>query len=247
MQSGAQHQGAAASPAATLVWDLPTRLFHWTLLAAVVSAWASFELAEVLGDATLKWHRVNGLLVLILLVWRLLWGFAGSSTSRFASFVPGPRAIAGYLRGLAAGGGSRFLGHNPAGALMVLALLLVLGVQGGLGLIATDDNDLVGGPLYRLVDAASNAWATGKHAFLFDYVLLPLITLHVAANILYGVVKREPLIPAMVTGRKPQGEYADALAAEIVARPLLRALICLAMATALVLGGIVAAGGRLGV
>jgi cytochrome b len=228
-----------------LVWDLPTRLFHWTLLAAVVSAWVSFELAEALGDATLKWHRVNGLLVLILVVWRLLWGIAGSSTSRFASFVPGPRAVFGYLRGLIAGGGSRFLGHNPAGALMVLALLLVLGVQGAVGLIATDDNDLVGGPLYRLVDAASNAWAAGKHAFLFNYVLLPLIMLHVAANILYGVVKREPLIQAMVTGRKPQGKYADAPAAEIVARPLLRAGVCLIIAVALTLGGILLIGGTL--
>lgn len=226
-------------------WDLPTRVFHWALVIGVVSAWVSYEFAEDLGDVTLVWHRANGLFLLVLVVWRVLWGVAGSSTARFANFVRGPLGVAGYLRGLVRGDGPRYLGHNPAGALMVLALLCVLAVQAGFGLFATDDNDLVGGPLYRLVTEKQNAWATGWHEEIFEAVLLPLIVIHIAVNVLYGVVKKEPLIPAMVTGRKPAANYADQADAEIVGRPIMRALLCFALAALIVLGGIVALGGRL--
>lgn len=226
-------------------WDLPTRAFHWTLVLLVVSAWISYEFAEELGDETLVWHRAGGLAVLILIVWRVLWGIWGPPTARFAEFVRAPAAIFAYVRALRAGRAARYLGHNPLGALMVLTLLAAVAVQAGFGLFATDDNDLVGGPLYRLVDEAQNVRATRLHGFVFNYVLLPLVVLHIAVNALYTLLKKEPLIQAMVTGRKPDAAYADAAEAMPPARTHARALACLVAASAIVLGGILALGGRL--
>lgn len=227
------------------VWDLPTRLFHWLLVLTILSAWVSYEYAEDIGDETLVWHRWNGLAVLVLLVWRFLWGFAGSSTARFASFVRGPTAIFGYLKGLATGRSAHYLGHNPAGAAMVLALMGIVAVIAALGLFTTDDNDLVGGPLYRLVSSSWNSWSGHWHEELFDALLLPLIVLHVAANALYGLIKKDPLIPAMITGEKPAADYVDEKDATMVSRPLVRAFLCLVIAKAIVFGAILAVGGRL--
>lgn len=238
--------GAMAQSQKTVrAWDGPTRVFHWLLVFGILSAWVSYEFAEVIGDVSLKWHRSNGLGLLILVVWRVLWGFAGSSTARFASFVRGPRAVLSYVRGLVTDEGRRFLGHNPAGGLVVVAFLGVVLLQGGLGLFATDDNDLVGGPLYRLVSEATNAAATHWHEEVFEVGLLPLIVLHVAAIVFYAVVKRERLVPAMITGRKSQEAYVDGEEADIVARPWLRAGFCLGAAAAIVLGGILVLGGSL--
>lgn len=225
------------------VWDLPTRLFHWTLLALIVWAWISVTYAEQLGDTLLVYHRANGLAILTLIVWRILWGFTGSSTSRFGSFLRGPAAIVGYAGGLVRGNGPRYLGHNPLGALMVVALLATVAAIAALGLFAVDDNDLVGGPLYALVGESANVSLTRRHDQIFHTVLLPLVLLHIAVNSLYTLVKREPLVQAMVTGSKPAETYADAPAARIA--PLGRALVCLVLATGIVLGGILALGGSL--
>jgi cytochrome b len=223
---------------------LPTRIFHWLLLALIVSAWVSFEFAEDIDDDLLVWHRWNGLAILVLLVWRILWGFAGSSTSRFASFVPSPASVLRHARQTIDGTAQRYLGHNPIGSVMVLGLLLVLLTQGSLGLFAVDDNDLTGGPLHRLVSEADAKEATRRHDIIFHFVLLPLAALHIAANVLYGRIKKEPLITAMVTGEKPADTYEDAPSAQIVSRPLTRAMICLATAAGIVFGGILAAGGK---
>ena len=226
-------------------WDLPTRLFHWLLAALIVGAWFSQEFSEQIGDVTLVWHRWNGLAILTLLVWRLLWGFAGSSTARFSTFVRGPRAARDYARSLVRGGSRRFLGHNPLGAWMVIAFIAALMLQAGLGLFAVDDNDLTGGPLHRLVAEETNKWATGWHHRIFGFVILPLVALHITVNAFYSLVKKEPLIGAMFSGRKPQRDYEDATEAEIVARPLLRAGVCLGLAAAIVAGAILALGGRI--
>jgi cytochrome b len=227
-------------------WDLPTRLFHWTLVALIVSAWVSYEFAEEVGDVTLVWHRANGLAALTLIVWRLLWGIWGPPAARFSSFVRGPAAILAYARTLFTTDAARYLGHNPLGALMVVALLATVGVQAGFGLFATDDNDLVGGPLYRLVGEAQNVTATRWHAFVFNFVLLPLAAIHIAVNLAYTFLKKEPLIPAMLTGQKPAASYVDATVAPVLTgSPLLRALVCLASAAVIVFGGILGLGGRL--
>lgn len=225
------------------VWDLPTRLFHWTLLALIVWAWVSVNYAEALGDTLLVYHRANGLAILTLIVWRVLWGFAGSSTARFQSFIRGPAKVAAYAGGLIRGAGPRYLGHNPLGALMVIVLLATVAAVAILGLFAVDDNDLVGGPLYSLVGERTNISLTRRHDQLFHLLLLPLALLHIAVNSLYTLVKREPLIQAMVTGRKPAETYADAPAANFAS--LARALICLALAAGIVAGTILALGGSL--
>ena len=226
-------------------WDLPTRLFHWTLLALIASAWFSYEFAEKIGDETLVWHRANGIAILTLIVWRLLWGFVGSSTARFNQFLRAPGTIAAYAASLLKGRAARYLGHNPLGALMVVALLATVAAIASFGLFATDDNDLVGGPLYRLVEESQNTRAARLHALFFNFVLLPLIALHVAVNVGYALAKKEPLIRAMITGNKPDEPYADGREAEIVSHPILRAFVCLIAAAVIVLGGILAAGGRL--
>ena len=224
-------------------WDLPTRLFHWTLLALVVWAWVSVTYAEALGDTLLVYHRANGLAILILIVWRILWGFVGPRTARFGGFLRGPVAVASYARALAHGRAPSYLGHNPLGAWMVIVLLATVATIGTLGLFAVDDNDLVGGPLYRLVGESQNIRFTRLHDQLFHRLLLPLVLLHIAVNSLYTLVKKEPLIQAMVTGNKPAVAYADP--PQTMRAPAGRALLCLGIAAAIVLGGILTLGGSL--
>ncbi|MDX2308211.1 MAG: cytochrome b/b6 domain-containing protein [Hyphomicrobium sp.] len=228
-------------------WDAPTRIFHWSLVILIVSAWATFQLTEVMGDPRLTWHRWNGLLLLTLIVWRLLWGIAGPPHARFASFLKGPGAIAGYLRDLAAGRPRRFLGHNPAGGLMVVSLIALVATIGSLGLFAVEHNDLATGPLYRLVGNDIAKVLTGWHRFLFEPVLIALVVLHIGVNVTYTFVKRDPLIPAMITGRKPAADYEDAGALAPMSAEAIRfrAFGCLALASAIVFGGLTALGGRL--
>lgn len=234
---------AAPSPAVR-AWDLPTRVFHWTLVALVLCAWVSFEFSETFDDPRLVWHRWNGLALLTVIVWRLLWGIAGPHNVRFAAFVRSPWAAAAYGRDLIQGRPRRFLGHNPLGAYMVLGLLAVTGTIGALGLFAVEENDLATGPLYRLAGNELAKVATGWHRYLFEPVLLVLIGLHVAANLLYGVLKKDPLIPAMVTGKKPADNYEDRRDAAPAEHAVARALLLLAIAAVIVFGGIWALGGR---
>ncbi len=231
-------QGTADS-GSVRAWDLPTRLFHWTLVTLIVMAYVSRHW----GDAGLVWHKWNGYAILVLVVWRLLWGFVGSSTSRFASFFYGPLTAVRYGLDFVLGRPRHFLGHNPLGGSVVLVMLAMLGVIGALGLFAYDDHDaLTGGPLSSRVSEAMVAFATKWHLFMFD-LLLWVIGLHILANILYRVWKRENLVQAMITGRKEARPYEDEHDANL-ASPWL-ALGCLALAASIVLGGIMAAGGKL--
>jgi cytochrome b len=226
-------------------WDLPTRVFHWTLVALIASAWATFEFSEELDDPRLVYHRWNGLALLTVVVWRILWGVAGPANVRFTTFIRGPSAAVQYARDLATGTPRRFLGHNPLGGLVVVVLIALVATIGTLGLFALEHNDLATGPLYKY---AGEAWAkvfTSWHRFLFEPVLLILIAIHIAANILYGVVKKEPLIPAMITGEKPAAAYEDAITKPTLAHPARRAFALMAIAITIVIGGILALGGKL--
>jgi cytochrome b len=226
-------------------WDLPTRVFHWTLVTLLISAYVSFRFSEAFGDNTLKWHRYNGYAILVLLVWRVLWGFVGSSTSRWAAFVTWPWVAAGYAFDLLRGRDRHYLGHNPLGTWMILAVLSVLAVQAALGLFTVEHNDAYWGPLYKLVSEARQKVLSSWHTWSFYWVLLPLLAAHITANVLYGVVKKDPLIRAMVTGTKPVGSYEDQSEARIVAQPVMLALACLGAAITLVFGTIVGLGGKL--
>lgn len=236
---------AAGSGATVRAWDLPTRVFHWTLVALVATSWLTFQYSDVIGDHRLRWHRNSGYAVLVLVTWRILWGLFGSSTARFASFVRGPAAVARYAAGLVDGRSRHYLGHNPLGALMVLALLGIVLVQAGMGLFTVEHNDVVAGPLYRLLDEAGQKQVSRLHRIWFYWLLLPAIALHIAANVLYGAVKKDPLIRAMVTGMKPARHYEDGTDAAVPDRPVLRAVVLLALAAALVLGPIWLFGGRM--
>jgi cytochrome b len=174
-----------------LVWDLPTRLFHWLLVALIAFSWWSAE------EGKLDLHLWSGLAVLTLLVFRLLWGLFGSSTARFAKFVPGPPAVFAYLRDMK---GWRGIGHSPLGALSVLALLAAIAVQVGLGLFAADDDGLNEGPLTHLVSLDLAEELADLHEDFFD-VLLILIAIHVAAIVFYRLVLGKKLVGPMVTGK----------------------------------------------
>ena len=178
------------------VWDWPTRIFHWLLVVLIAAAWWTGE------NGDLTWHYRIGMMLLILFVFRLIWGFIGGSTARFASFVRGPRAIAAYLRG----GGPHGVGHNPLGALSVLALLGLVGLVVGLGLFATDQDGIQPGPLSHRVSVELADAALELHEIGFN-LLVALVVLHVAAIAYYWLFKRDNLLGPMLSGRReaPEG------------------------------------------
>jgi cytochrome b len=212
------------------VWDLPTRLFHWALVALVINAFVTARF----GDITLTWHQWNGYAILTLIVFRLIWGVIGSSTARFVDFVKGPAAILAYLRDLMSGEGPRQYGHNPMGALMVLALLGALAFQGTMGLFATDDI-LVNGPLKHTVSAATSKLFTTFHKLGF-WVIVVLAVVHVSAILVYLLVKKENLIRPMISGFKPSLEAGKVPYPML--EPIWRAAVALAAAALIVWGGV---------
>ncbi len=217
------------------VWDPATRLFHWALVALIVSAYCT---RNFLVDATLYWHRLNGYAIITLLLFRLLWGLAGSSTSRFASFLPDPIAALRYARALARGRPPHYLGHNPLGGLLIYAMLLAVAAQAGTGLFTSDDS-FAQGPL---VDDVSDRWVSrlsALHAKGF-WIIVALGALHVAANLVYQYGFKERLIDAMVGGGKPRAAFVDGEEARLA--PTSRALVCFAIAAATVIAGLKLAG-----
>ena len=170
------------------VWDLPVRLVHWLLAALIAFSWWSVHHHHT------GWHIWSGCAILTLLVFRILWGFVGSSTARFSSFVRGPGAVAAYWRGKWTG-----IGHNPLGAVSVLALLAAVAVQVGLGLVSEDEDGIFMGPLAGLVSTDASDKARDLHELWFN-VILALVALHLLAIAYYRLRGRKLTLP-MVTGR----------------------------------------------
>lgn len=174
------------------VWDLPTRVFHWGLLLAVVgSAYSVWVLQDMV------WHARFGYTVLALCMFRLVWGVVGGHWSCFATFIPSWRRTRDYLSS-----SESFVtqpGHNPLGAWSVYALLgfLLLQVASGLG---SDDDIGFNGPLAPLLSSDWVSWLTAYHADVGRWVLIGLITLHVLAVLFYTLVKRQGLIQTMWHG-----------------------------------------------
>lgn len=173
------------------VWDLPTRLFHWLLVLAVVGAVVTAKV----GGNLMEWHGRLGLAIVGLVVFRLVWGIAGSTYSRFATFLPGPEDVFAYVKGEWKG-----LGHNPLGALSVLALLGVLALQAGTGLFANDDIAFEG-YFYNLVDKDLSDRLTAIHHQAGNLLYI-LVGIHVAAVAFYLHIKKDNLVRPMVTGWK---------------------------------------------
>ena len=130
----------ATGKAYVRAWDLPTRLFHWALVLLMIGAYVT---RMYMTDLT--WHIWNGYAILVLIVFRVLWGFVGSSTARFSSFVYWPWTCVRYGLDFLLRRPRQFLGHNPLGSLAVLAMLGLIGLQGVLGLMSYDDHDSLGG------------------------------------------------------------------------------------------------------
>jgi len=205
-----------------LVWDLPVRVTHWALVLAVAGCWAT----HYAGVEWFAWHRRLGYTVLVLVAFRILWGFVGTRHARFASFVRGPRMLLAYLRER----GPATVGHNPLGALSVIALLALLLLQAGTGLFANDEIMNMG-PFYGWIAPELSNRITSLHRASSEWQLV-LIGLHVAAVAYYVRVHRQPLVNAMITGRKPAAEVP---AAETItgSRVLLACVIVALLAIAL--------------
>ncbi|MBC3874000.1 cytochrome b/b6 domain-containing protein [Undibacterium sp. LX15W] len=171
------------------LWDLPIRIFHWTLVIAVLVAVVSAKL----GGEWMTLHGKAGFAILGLLSFRLAWGFAGSKYARFAQFFPTPSKLRRYLQG-----SWKARGHNPLGAISVFALLGLLALQAGGGLL-TDDEISFTGPLAHLIDTELAVRLTGLHHQLSN-IVLGLVALHIVAIIFYRVVKRKNLLTPMITG-----------------------------------------------
>lgn len=227
-------------------WDLPTRLFKWMLVALVVLAWVTQRYGEAWGDISLKWHRYNGYAILILLVFRVLWGFVGSSTARFSAWVSSPFKALDYGLALIKREPRPYLGHNPLGAWMIIALLLGLASQGIAGLFTVDQNDMFGGPFAAFEEPTAWHKRLASYHHQAYYFILALVTVHVCVNLFYQYVKKDPIIRAMITGRKPVEPFKDQPEMTPAPAEWARALACLAAAAVIVLGGIKLFGGKLG-
>ncbi len=144
-----------------------------------------------------------------------------------------------------------YLGHNPLGSYMIIALLALVGCQAIFGLLATEHNSVTWGPLALLLSDETSEWFGKMHGWLFEEIILVFIFLHIVANVLYRLIKKDQLIEAMVIGTKPLANYEDQTA--ILGEPenakssksILRALICLALATAIFAGTIIGLGSKL--
>lgn len=189
-----------ATPTATApvrVWDLPTRLFHWGLVLAVIG----LVITGNVGGSLIEWHMRLGMLVMALLAFRIVWGLVGGRWSRFASFLYAPGTVLRYLRGAPTPGVHTEVGHNPLGAGSVFALLAVLIAQVATGLVA-DDEIATTGPLNKFVASATGLAATSWHKGYGKTILIVLVVLHIAAIVFYRVKKQKNLVQPMITGDK---------------------------------------------
>lgn len=204
------------------VWDLPTRLFHWVLMACVIGSVVS---AKIGGNA-MAWHFRLGYVVFTLLAFRLLWGLVGGRWSRFASFLYAPATLRRYLRGASRPEEGHEVGHSPSGALSVFALLALLGAQVGTGLFA-DDEIANSGPLVRFVSSAASSLATGWHKHWGQWLILLLVVLHVAAILVYRFKRGRDLVTPMLTGDKLLDAAVPASADSLATRALAALLVAL--------------------
>lgn len=200
-----------------LVWDFPTRIFHWSLAISFAVAWVTAE-SERLRDI----HLISGYLMLALIGFRLVWGLVGSRHARFADFVRGPTAVLRYLRSLLSGKPEHHVGHNPAGAIAVV-LLLALGIGAGVSGWLTF-NDIGGEVFEELHEVLANA-------------MLAVVFIHIAGVIVASRLHHENLVKSMVNG------YKDGPAAAAI--PRRHGIIALMLIAALIIFGWSLAQGKL--
>jgi cytochrome b len=183
-------------PRSVLIWDVPTRLFHWLLVIFVIFSYVTGNI----GGNAMQYHEWSGFTILALLLFRLVWGFVGSRESRFMTFVRGPSAVVRYATTLLRSDSTHYLGHNPLGGWSIIALLFTLLIQAGTGLFANDDI-VTEGPLFDWVSKATSDWLTRVHK-LNQQVIITLVCVHVLAVLFYFFYKRDNLVKPMITGVK---------------------------------------------
>jgi cytochrome b len=204
------------------VWDAPIRLFHWAVVILLGTSW----LTESRGWMEL--HFLSGYCIIALLLFRLAWGLVGSETARFSHFLKSPLVALRHLTRLHRREPDTGIGHNAAGGWMVLVMLVLLAVQVATGLFANDDGDTEG-PLFKYVSKQRSDWLSHIHAVNFTLIQIAVL-LHIAAILVYAVLKRHDLVRPMITGRKrlPLGMSAPAFASPV------RALVVFVIAVSLV-------------
>jgi cytochrome b len=186
----------AIEPPHRQVWDLPVRVCHWLLVAAFITSYVTNRL----GVSYFKYHVWSGYTVIVLVMFRIVWGLVGTRHARFRNFVCGPVRTVRYAVGWLRGDTHHHAGHNPLGAWMVIALLTALLAQAASGLFGNDEIFNVG-PLYGFVTNETSLALTSLHRNLF-YWLLGAAVVHVLAVIAHRVFKKESLVAAMFTGKK---------------------------------------------
>lgn len=172
-----------------LVWDLPVRMFHWLMVACFAGAWLTAE-----SESWRLAHVALGYTMAALVAFRIVWGFVGTRHARFADFVKGPSAVADYVKGLLAGRPAHVVGHNPAGAVAILALLALTLVVGATG--------------YATYNDLGGHWLEEGHEVAAGF-MLGVVVVHLAGVVVGSIAHRENLVRAMITGRKaskPRGE-----------------------------------------
>jgi cytochrome b len=195
-----------AAPERVRVWDLPTRLAHWTIVILFGICWWTGETEHI------HWHLIAGYAVLGIVLFRLGWGLCGAETARFRSFVRGPAATFQYVRKLFAHRRAALpspIGHNPLGALSIVAMLGLLVTQAILGLFAVDVDGVASGPFARWVSFETGRRFAHWHAASF-HLLLVLIGVHLTAIAFYRFTRGEKLLAAMIHGCKWRATAGDA-------------------------------------
>ena len=187
------------------VWDLPVRLFHWALVAAIATGWS---LGYWRSFSNIGWHFYVGYAVGGLLVFRLLWGFIGNSAARLSALFWSPRATLNYVAQLPQRKPSGVRGHSPIGSLSVMALIASIATQVVTGLGSEDDGLFASGPLAEYLSPSMVLRMTEIH-YYNSRILLGLIAMHLLAIVFYHVWKRENLVTAMITGRKAVKEGSE--------------------------------------
>jgi cytochrome b len=207
------------------VWDLPIRLFHWSLVACLGALWVTgeFEFMDL--------HEIFGVAILALIAFRVIWGFVGGEFARFTSFVRGPSAVKAYLASVSRWKIPKELGHNPVGGWSVLAMLAAITLQSAMGLF-TVDGGRYAAPLAKYVSVGTARFITDLHEAGFN-VILVLVAVHLAAITAYLLIFRKNLVSPMIRGTT----MAEASIVPSRVRPghIWLAAICLALATAMVI------------
>lgn len=181
------------------VWDLPVRLFHWSLVVLLILLYGSAKGWFGLG---MTHHFFLGQLTIAVLAFRLVWGFVGSDTARFANFLKGPTAVLAYGRDLLRNVSFKGVGHNPLGALMMMTLIGLVAISGITGLF-TSDAIMTDGPLVANASTATVKNMSWVHRNIFN-VTMVFAAVHICTALFYKYVKKDDIIHPMITGVEPR-------------------------------------------